>query len=173
MKPIRACLLTLACLVPVAGMAQWQWIDKDGRKVFSDQAPPPDLPAKNILRAPSGVKGKSISMVPTEPASAASAATPPKPPAPQLSGKDKELEAKKKAAESAEADKKKAQEEELARMRADNCARAKRSKQAFDSGVRISRMNAKGEQEYLDDAQRAAEAKRLDGVIASDCKAAS
>jgi hypothetical protein len=91
---------------------------------------------------------------------------------PKLSGKDKELQDKKKLAEAAEAEKKKAQEEELAKMRADNCERAKRSKASFDSGVRISRTNAKGEREFLDDAQRAAETKRLEKLIANDCKPA-
>jgi hypothetical protein len=31
-------------------------------------------------------------------------------------------------------------------------------------------MNSKGEQEFLDDDARAAEIKRLEGVIASECK---
>jgi hypothetical protein len=38
--------------------------------------------------------------------------------------------------------------------------------------VRVARMNDKGEREYMDDAARAAETKRLEGIIASDCKAA-
>ncbi|HEY0884944.1 MAG TPA: DUF4124 domain-containing protein, partial [Ramlibacter sp.] len=87
------------------------------------------------------------------------------------SGKDKELLEKKRQAEAAEEEKKKAQEEETARLRADNCTRAKRSKASFDSGVRITRMNDKGEREVLDDAQRAAEVKRLETLIARDCNA--
>ena len=42
----------------------------------------------------------------------------------------------------------------------------------LDSGIRIVRANAKGEREFMDDAIRAAETKRLEAVIASDCKAA-
>ena len=40
----------------------------------------------------------------------------------------------------------------------------------MQSGVRIQQMNAKGEREFLDDAGRAAETQRLQGVIAADCK---
>jgi hypothetical protein len=172
MNLLRLTLLGLALALPHVCFAQWQWIDKDGRKVFSDQAPPAEIPAKSILRQPGP---KSQATVATEPAdTAASAAQAPKSGAskPTLSGKDKELEEKKKKAEAAEAEKKKEKEEEIAKARADSCDRAKRAKMAFDSGVRISRTNDKGEREFLDDAARASETKRLEGIIASDCKLA-
>ena len=161
----RAILLGLVCFLPAISFAQWQWVDKDGRKVFSDQSPPVDVPEKNILRRP-GARSAPVAAV-----EAASQAKP-APGAPTLSGKDKQLQEKKKQAEAAEAQRKKALEDEVAKMRADNCVRAKRSKVAFDSGVRISSINDKGEREYLDDAARAAETKRLQGIIASDCKPA-
>jgi Domain of unknown function (DUF4124) len=44
---------TVTCFCSGA-MAQWQWIDKDGRKVFSDRAPPPDVADKNIVKRPTG-----------------------------------------------------------------------------------------------------------------------
>jgi hypothetical protein len=167
MNLLRATLIGLACALPALCLAQWQWVDKDGRKVFSDRSPPADIPAKNIIKQPSTGKGR-----PAAPAEAAAEAPTPAASAPKVSGKDKELQEKKKLADAAEAEKKKAQEEEHAKMRADNCERAKRSKANFDSGVRISTTNAKGEREILDDAQRAAEAKRLEKIIASDCKPA-
>jgi hypothetical protein len=173
MNSIRALLVAIACAVPVVCIAQWQWVDKDGRKVFSDQPPPADVPAKNILKQPSGTKGKSMAYVDPTPAAAASAPAKVAASAPKLSGKDKELEDKKKQAEAAAADKKKAQDEEVAKLRAENCTRAKRSKAEYDSGARIAQLNAKGEREFLDDAQRAAESKRLDVVIAADCKVAT
>ena len=49
-------------------------------------------------------------------------------------------------------------------------ARAKQAKASFDSGLRISRTNAAGEREFMDDAARASELKRIQGIIASDCK---
>ena len=42
-----ACLLTVT-----AAQAQWQWVDQNNKKVFSDTAPPPDIPEKYILRRP-------------------------------------------------------------------------------------------------------------------------
>jgi hypothetical protein len=167
MKSLRVTLLGLALALPAVCLAQWQWIDKSGHKVFSDQSPPADIPAKNILRQP-GVRSVAVA----EPEAPAAAAAKQAASAPKLSGKDKELEGKKKQAEAAAAEKKKAYEEEVAKVRADNCARAKRSKASFDSGARIARTNDKGEREFLDDATRAAETRRLETVIANDCKPA-
>jgi hypothetical protein len=165
MNPLRAALLVLACALPLAATAQWQWIDKDGRKVFSDRPPPPDVPAKNILKQPGAkLQAEATAPVPAAqaPANTASGL--------KISGKDKELEAKKKQAEAAEADRQKAEEEKVAKARADNCERARRAKASFDTGLRVAQVNAKGEREFLDDKARAAEAKRLQGIIEADCK---
>ena len=173
MNLLRVALLGLAIGMPVSGFAQWQWLDKDGRKVFSDQPPPLDTPARNILKQP-GPKGKSVaSEAATAAAASDAAASAPARPvasAPRVSGKDKELEDKKKLAEGAEAEKKRVAEEKFAKEKAETCERARRSKASFDSGVRISRMNAKGEQEFLDEAARATETKRLQAILDKDCK---
>ena len=172
MKLLRVALLVTFAAAPALCLAQWQWIDKDGRKVFSDQSPPADIPAKNILRQPG--PRTSVPMAAAEPPVAAGS-QPAKPAAsaPKLTGKEKELEDKKKQAEAAEAEKKKAYEEQVAKVRAENCERAKRSKASFDSGARIARTNSKGEKEFVDDATRVVETKRLEGIIASDCKVAT
>ncbi|MBI2770736.1 MAG: DUF4124 domain-containing protein [Burkholderiales bacterium] len=169
MKLFRIVSLALACALPAVTWAQWVWVDKDGRKVFSDQAPPADIPAKSVIKQPGGAR---LSVAAAEPEAAASGAAKPAKPAsaPRLSGKDKELEEKKKLADAAEAEKKKADDEKRAKVQADNCARAKQTKANFDSGTRIARTNAKGEREVLDDAARAAETKHLQDVIATDCK---
>lgn len=178
MKLTRTLFLALVCMVPLLAAAQWQWIDKDGRKVFSDRAPPADIPAKNILKQPAAAPAAPAAAAAANPAAAAEAATAqaaapaaPKPAAnaPKLSGKDKELEDKKKAAEAAEAEKKKAEAEKVAKAKAENCARAKKAKATFDSGARIATTNAKGEREIMDDAARAVETKRLEGIIATEC----
>ena len=64
MKLLRLTLLGLALALPAAGFAQWQWIDKDGRKVFSDRPPPADVPDKNILSQP-GAKSRAAVTVET------------------------------------------------------------------------------------------------------------
>jgi hypothetical protein len=164
----RATLLVLACALPALSLAQWQWIDKDGHKVYSDQSPPAEVPAKNILRQP-GSRGAPAQ--PAEQPAVASQEAQPAPGTPRISGKDKELQEKKRQAEAAEAERKRAGEEAVAKARADNCTRAKRSKATFDSGIRISTTNAKGEREFMDDAARATETKHLEGIIATDCRA--
>ena len=176
MKLLRVISLGLAML-PALACAQWQWIDKDGRKVFSDRSPPSDIPAKNILKQPGGkappVPAEAEAPADVAAAAAAAGGTPVTKTAvanvPKISGKDAALEEKKKAVELEEQAKKKAAEEKFAKDKADNCARAQKSLQVFASGRRIRSANAKGEPEYLTDDQRAAETKRLQAITA-DCK---
>jgi len=167
---IRFFGLVAAVLLSTAAMAQWQWLDKDGRKVFSDRAPPPGIPDKNILKRPGGPRvvptlTNQDNADPTQSAPAQTAAS-----APKISGVDKELADKKKKAEQEEAAKRKAEEDKLAKAKADNCARAKQAKASFDSGVRLARVNKDGEREILDDAARAAESQRIQAIMDADCK---
>jgi hypothetical protein len=166
MKTVRLTLLAIACSVPLLASAQWHWVDKDGRKVFSDQAPPADIAPNRILKGPKGRKLEAQDAAAVAvPTSASPAADLPKP-----TGKDPALEQKRKQAEAAEAAKKKAEEEKMAALQAENCTRAKASKAGLDSGVRIARTNAKGEKEYLDDNQRASELRLAEQLIARDCR---
>ena len=159
----------------LTALAQWQWIDKDGHKVFSDRAPSADIAQKNILKQPGG---KAITPSPATDATTAAAPAPSalssapvgKASAPRLSGKDAQLEARKKQADDEEEAKKKAEEEKLAKAKADNCERAKKGLATVQSGVRLSVTNAKGEREFMDDNARLLEAKRLQGIADSDCK---
>ena len=172
MKLLRVISLGLAML-PALACAQWQWIDKDGRKVFSDRSPPADIPARSILKQPGGKAppptAEAEAEVPNSSASAPAAAAKTAANVPKISGKDKALEEKKKAAAEEEEAKKKVVDEKFARDKAENCERAKRSLQTFTSGQRIRAANAKGEMDYLTDDQRATETKRLQGITA-DCK---
>lgn len=173
-------LLAVACTWAMGAAAQWQWIDKDGRKVFSDRPPPQDIPEKSILKQP-GPPPARVTAAPAAGAdapnadaatgaSATAAATPAKPGASAAgAGKDKALEEKKAQAEAAEAARKKADEQKLAKAKAENCNRARQARAAFDSGRPITQTNAQGERIFLDEAGRTAESKRLDGIIAADC----
>ena len=165
----RPLLLAGLLLASLSAMAQYQWIDKDGRRVFSDRAPPADVPAKNIVTQPRGGAAPAAAPAAAEAAApaASAAVTAAKAPAP---GVDKALEDKKKQAEAAEAAKQKADEARQVAARADNCKRAQGAKATLDSGMRMARVNAQGEREVLDDTQRAAELKRTNQVIAESCK---
>lgn len=150
--------------------AQWQWLDRDGHKVFSDRAPPTDIPEKNILKRPGKIPSSATAPVSDTAAAVPSATASGPVPVAKKNELDMKLEEKKKQAEQAEAAKRKAEEARLAQAQAENCARAKQAKAALDSGVRMSTTNAKGEREIMDDTARAAETKRLQGIIASECK---
>ncbi len=150
-------LLTLGLCAPAA--AQWKWRDQNGRITVSDLPPPRDIPQQNILQRPDPVQVAR----PAPAASAASAAVE----APRV---DPELQARRQAAEDAEAARQREQEAQVAQRRAENCRNARAHLAALDTGQRIARYNAQGEREILDDRQRAAEAKRARDVIASDCR---
>lgn len=164
--PVVAAFLLLACSL---ASAQWVWME-GGRKVFSDTAPPASVPDKSIVKRPGGSGAPAPALVtPAAPVEGEAAAQAPAAGAPQLPSADKELEARKKQAEQAEEAKKKAEEQRIAKARVESCARAKQAKATMDSGVRLATTNARGEREVMDDKARAAETRRLDDVMRSDC----
>ena len=173
-KPaLKTLVLALAtALFALSAFAQWQWIDKDGRKVFSDRSPPAEINEKDILKRPGG-RGSVVVAAVSEsaPAASAPAATAAaRGSAPKLTGQDAQLEAKKKLAEEEEAARKKAEDEKVLAAKADNCSQAKRYLTTLDSGARIANTNAKGEREIMDDSKRADEKKRAQGVADISCK---
>ena len=166
-------MTAVAALFALPALAQWQWIDKDGRKVYSDQSPPAEIRDKDILKRPGGRMAPAATTPVTNdtapsanaPAVKASAAL-----APKLSGKDKELEARKQQSEAEEALKKKAEDDKQAKARVETCDRAKSALATLQSGVRIGVTNAAGEREVMDDAKRAIETKRTKEVADRSCK---
>ena len=159
------CAAVLGALLAVPAQAQWKWRDKNGQTQYSDLPPPTGVAESDILQRPN----TNQRLAPIGAAAAASGAASG---APALTpkGSDPALEAKRRQAEQDVAAKKKAEDEKVAIAKADNCMRAKAQMRTLDSGVRIARTNDKGEREFMDDAARAAEAKRTQGIIASDCK---
>jgi type IV secretory pathway VirB10-like protein len=169
MHPIKLALLAAVACCTVPAMAQWQWIDGQGHKVFSDRAPPPDIPGKNILRQP----GAAVSRQAAPPAGTGGTADPATvaaaPAQPADKGVDKALEEQKRKHEEQEAAKARAEQQQREKQRQDNCMRARQAKAALASGQLLSYTNAKGERGFMDDATREAEARRADAVMASDC----
>jgi hypothetical protein len=158
----------LAALVLLAlpAQAQWKWRDAAGHVQYSDLPPPSGTPDKDILNRPA-VQQRAAAAAPASAASVALAAAS-SPLAPRM--EDPALEAARKKAEADQAAKAKADADKNAAIKAGNCARARGEAATLESGIRLARTNDKGEREILDDAQRAAETKRLQGIMASDCK---
>ena len=160
--------LALLLLASASGPAdaQWVWRDKDGRVTASDRAPPKDTPDKDIISRPTASQRRAAPAAPA--ASGASAAA-----SGAEAGKtalDREVEARKRAAEQDQTAKTKAEDTRLAAQRAENCQRARGQQAALESGQRIARLNDKGEREVLDDKGRAEELRQARDVIASDCR---
>jgi type IV secretory pathway VirB10-like protein len=151
--PVSSCRATMAAAILFAACsaASAQWVWKEGeRKVFSDTPPPASVAEKNILKrpgfnAPPVAPPAAAAEAPAEGAAAAPVA------APQVPKVDR------------------AEEQRVAKMRADSCERARKAKATMDSGVRLATTNAKGEREIMDDKARAAEARRMDDIMRSDC----
>ena len=160
-------LILVTSAMSASAFAQWQWIDNTGRKVFSDTAPPPGIPDKNILKQPNGQPPLRASSTPDAASQEDTLAE--KPLAPKSSGSDPKLEAQRKKIEAAELAQRKAERERIAKIRAEHCAQAKKAQATLDSGLRIATLNDKGEREILDDKARAAERGRLAGVVESEC----
>ena len=162
-------LAAIVCVLSLGASAQWRWIDSNGRPVFSDRAPPPEVPEKNILRRP-GVRAPAYEPQAGYGAEASSVV----PAASSPTGTDKALMDKKKQAgkqaSDTQAAQRKAEEARVAQLKADSCARARQAKAGLDAGGRMARTNAQGEREFLDDAARAEESARIQAVIDADCR---
>ncbi len=189
LKWLPKLLAGLASLTLLAASAQWQWLDKDGRKVYSDRAPPPDVLDKNIVKRPSrpvAAPGKAdvaaaaagtaantpdgASLAAQAAAAAAnSAARQATTPFIKLPTVDKDLEARKKLAADAEAGKRRSDEERVAKLRAEACTNSRSALAQATSGARIRRINDKGEPEVLDDEGRAQEARKAQSGIDANC----
>lgn len=157
-------LLSVSLLFAAApALAQWKWKDARGQIVVSDIPPPRDVPDRDVLQKPDNVSRRPAPVaVAASGASAADVAAKPK--------VDAELEARRKKAEQEQTDRQKADEEKVAAQRAENCKRARAHMASLDSGLRLSRVNDKGEREILDDKGRAEELARTRQVISAECR---
>lgn len=163
-------LALLGSLLSGNAAAQWKWRDKAGVVQYSDLPPPVGTADKDVMQRPttSQQRRATAAAVPASSASGASAALDAASALPK--GVEPELEAKRRKVEQEQAAKTKAEADKVDASRAENCTRAKAYARTLDDGMRISRTNAKGEREILDDSGRAEEVKRAKSVIASDCK---
>lgn len=156
-------LATALVLAILPAHAQWKWKDRNGQTHISDLPPPRDIPEKDVLQRPA----EPVRRAATAPASAAST------PAASAEAKprvDPALEARRQKAEQDQKARAKAEEERVAGQRAENCQRARQHLATLDSGMRVARLNDKGEREILDDKGRADEVQRTRQVIASECR---
>lgn len=167
-RPLAACSLVAVALLGLSGVAhgQWKWRDAQGRVQYSDQPPPPGVPAKDVLQSPISAPPRIVAPAASAPAAGQAAAAPSK----AASTVDPVLEARRKQAQQEAEAKRKAEEAQQAQTKAQNCERARDYMRTLDSGIRVARTNAKGEREIMDDATRAREAENTRQIMQSQCR---
>jgi hypothetical protein len=169
--------LAVAAFVAVASCpaaAQWAWKDDNGRTVYSDRPPPASVNTDRIVRQPPNkqtVLPPSVSGADSapRPATDAKATAPAAAPAAPKSLAEQEMEFRKRQQERADAEKKAQDEQTKLAAKAADCERAKGYLRAVEGGERITRTDAAGNREFLDDAQRAAEAERTRKLVQATC----
>ncbi|OIQ93782.1 hypothetical protein GALL_242700 [mine drainage metagenome] len=170
MRPFaaRAALLAACALLAASpAQAQWKWISSAGVVQYSDQPPPSNIPAKNILAKP--LAAATAPYAPSASAAASSAAAPPaKEQAQTQAAHDlqQKLEQDKRAKEAAQ----NLQKQIEAQARQANCLQAQRQLQTLDSGVRMAEVDPQGNRTYMTDAQRAAQRQQAAAAIAANCR---
>ena len=166
--------LSLQCL-PAA--AQWMWRGADGRVNASDRPPPSGVAEKDIIKKPQADNRQrppaaSAASAPALEASAAAgaASAPARVASAPAAPLEREVQARKQAAERDKAAKAKADDERLAAQRAANCRSARGVAASLENGTRVVRTNEKGEREVLDDRARADVLRRARDAISSECR---
>jgi hypothetical protein len=138
--------------------------------------PPKSIPSKDIVRQPraAALPSQTTAAAPTADASpdgrseAASTQAPARKNPPTVA--ELEIESRARQQQLAEAEKKAADEEARQSRLAENCERMRGYLRALEGGFRVSRVNAAGQKEVLDDAARAAERERTLAEIAQHCQ---
>ncbi len=171
---VAGAVIWLLALVSSAS-AQWAWRDENGRPVYSDVPPPPNVKSSDILRQPTLQSAPDTSensdAGAASPGNAASPAAPgsaPVPHAPTVA--EQEQEFRKRQKERVDAEKKQADEQAQAARDADNCQRARGYMRALDDGARLVRTDPDGNRIPLDEDQRSAEIQRTRQTIEQTCK---
>jgi hypothetical protein len=170
-------LILLALAAAPDASAQFQWRDANGRMVYSDMPPPMSVEPGSVIRgaARPAPAGRPAGAADTSAAAGADAAQPAVPDraAPTAtappSAADRELEFRKRRMERADAERKAAAAAQQAQLRASVCEDARSSVNALESGMRLSRVNAQGEREVVEESQRAGRLEAARRTVKDTC----
>ena len=157
-------LALAAAAYAASATAQWAWKEEGGRVVYSDRPPPANVKIQ-ILRQPAGPAMTTSSATGSEPGKEADK---PGSSAPK-SLAERDMEFRKRQQERADAEKKAQEEQQKSANKAADCERARGYQKSLEDGIRITRTDASGNREYLDDAQRAAEVERTRKMVQQLC----
>ncbi|MBA5638625.1 DUF4124 domain-containing protein [Duganella sp. LX20W] len=160
---LRVALAGALLALSTQALAQYLWIDEKGIKQLSDRPPPPNIPEKNILKAP----GKPL-FNPNAPAPDEQApdAAEPKTKAPPTLG-ERNADFNKRRAEAAQAAQKSAEEAKRKAAEQSACEAARNNQRALDDGIRITTYDKDGQRTVMGDAERAELAKKTQQALAN------
>lgn len=147
--------------LPAAAQA-YKWTDANGKVHYSDQPPPENAKGQATVK----LRTPSAPLPTASPAASDKDAAAAKP----KNYIEQEADFKKRQVEAAEreaAEKKKASE---AAEKKQNCEQARAQLKNLQSGGRVTRSNAQGEREYLNEAQMAQEIERGKKSVENWCK---
>ena len=156
-SPSRALLVVLALAFASSAVAQSRfiWTDENGRKVYSDNPPPASVPRAKIQKGADQI-GKALPPAVPAPTVAAPGKKDEKAKAPMTLA-ERDAASKKAAKDSADKAKQQEADDNKIRASAERCAQLEAYQNSLESGGRITRPNAQGQNEFLDDSGRAAE----------------
>jgi Skp family chaperone for outer membrane proteins len=146
--PLAAALALAALFAAVsAGAALYKWTDANGRVVYSDQPPAGDVKVETISGPPPPANPNAVR---------------------EMVGKETEI--KKQQSDSAENAKKTAQARTDSEKLANSCRdwRAEITRLAANQII-LFRINEKGEQVLMDDAERRKRRETLEGYVKTNC----
>lgn len=185
----------LALLGPRPALAQYQWSDENGRRVYSDVPPAPGSRVSNLVRRGDKAReadhpamvvvgnasddaagsrqpaagGNDGADAGAATAAGQASAQPAQAARREPSMADREMAFRKRQAERAEAEQKQLAQVESARKTARACDDARANLRSLESGQRISRTNEDGERVFLTDEERESRLRELRSDIASGC----
>ncbi|WP_020655089.1 DUF4124 domain-containing protein [Massilia niastensis] len=148
----------LLCATTLAH-AQYVWIDAGGSRQYSDRPPPPGTPAHKILKSPGRQVPPLLPAAQGEaPAAGAPAAGTPAEPRRPAGVAEQETAYRERVKQRAEQERKEAEETQRKRDLAQGCAAAREAHASLGSGMRIARVDARGERGYVSEEEKAARA---------------
>ncbi|MGZ8274411.1 MAG: DUF4124 domain-containing protein [Burkholderiaceae bacterium] len=172
-RRLAALVIATVATVYVSGAAgQWAWKEDGGRVVYSDRPPPPNIKSTQILRQPAAAAPAPAPQPATPGGAVADGEKPATAPAASSAPKtlaERDMEFRKRQQERADSDRKAQEEQQKGAAKAADCERSRGYLRALEDGVRISRTDASGNREFLDDEQRAAEMERTRKSIQQLC----
>lgn len=165
-------IATVAAVYAGGAAGQWAWKEDSGRVVYSDRPPPANIKATQIIRQPA-IAAPAPAPQPATPGAAGGdaerAATPPAASTAPKSIAERDMEFRKRQQERADGERKAQEEQQRSAAKAADCERSRGYLRALEEGVRISRTDAAGNRDFLDDTQRAAEIERTRKMMQQLC----